>query len=733
MKDKNHILINTLICVAVIFIGGYSLYLFSPPDAVGQDAPLSWFSAGRSFEHVQEMCRLPHFVGTEEHRRVRDYIITECQKIGLSTEVRTTTAVQSYRHRLVAARVYNVIAILKGSQNSKSVLIVGHYDSMFQTPGAADDGSAVAAMLETARALKNSPPLENDIVFLFTDGEELAMMGAKAFVDEHPLKKNVGVVFNLEARGNKGTSVTFEVSNENGRIMKEYAKAIPYPFAASIFYEVYKRLPNNTDFTIFKNAGLPGFNAAVVEGYVNYHSMTDSPENLDLRILQHHGSYALNFAKHFGSLTIDKTKEPDVVFFNPIGSWLVLYPGWLQLPLLILAVLLFLLYLVLGLKQNQLTIKGLVGGFFLYLAAVIPIYFLYGLVQTGIRALYPHYGRYYSHNFYNIDFYLYLMVGLVVGLFSTFYFLLFKKGLAAPTQEGPKALKTGNLQAGALTLFILLAIFLYLQMPTAAYVMIYPLIFVLVAGIISRVLKFSETEKYGGYALLSLLAVLPAIALYVPQVKMLFVTFSLEMGVVSAVLLVILLGFLIPQLKAAYQLNKYALPVLALAVAIAAFIGGHLTSSPSPARPLQSSVLYGLDADGQKAMWVSSDLKTDEWNQWFFKESGIGPITQIYPVDRGNYLINDAPLVELPLPVLTPREETGKKMARGSCISLLHPPGRRNSWSCYSQPKPGSPAWKSMASCCLEITPLGNPVITPWYIMLCRRKGSMWSWSVSRG
>lgn len=645
MKNKNHILINSLIIAVVILTGAYSLYLVSPPDAKGQDTSLSEFSAERAFTHVKEMSRLPHFMGTAEHQRVRDYIVNETKKFGLITDIQAATALRTYGRRLKAARVQNIIATLKGTHNTKAVLIAGHYDSQTNSPGAADDGAATGAMLETARALKNSPPLQNDIVFLFTDGEEIGMMGAEAFVSEHPLMKNIGVIFNLEARGNKGPSLTFEVSNENGWIMKEYARAMPFPFAASLMYEVYKRMPNNTDFTIFKNAGLAGFNAAFVDGYVNYHSMTDTPENLDPRSLQHHGSYILNFARHFGRLTIDKTNKPDLVFFNPIGGWLVMYPGWLQLPFLLVMVLLYLLYLFLGIKQKQSSVKGLIGGFFLYLSAVILICILYWLVQSGIRILYPHYSRYYSYNFYNIDFYFYMMVGLVVGLFSAFYFLLFKK------------LKTANLQAGAITLFIILAIFLFLVMPTAAYVMIYPLMFVLLAGIITHVFKLSEAEKYRSYALLQLLAVLPAVALFAPLVKMLFTAFSLENGVVSVGLLLILLGFLIPQFKAAYHLSKYALPILALLAAIAAFIGAHLTSTPSPTRPLQTDLIYCLDADTQKTMWVSGNKQTDDWNQWFFKRSRIAPITAIYPADNGLYLINDAPQATLPLPVLNLLED----------------------------------------------------------------------------
>jgi len=640
MKDKNHISINIIIVLAVIISAIYSLYLFSPPQAVSKDAPLSSFSAERALKHVREMCQRPHPIGTEEHRRVREYIVSEARKLGLIVEIQETTAVHNYHQRLIIGRVSNVIATLKGTDSSKGVLIVGHYDSVPHSPGAADDGSAAAAMLETARALTQSPPLKNDIIFLFSDGEELGLIGAKAFVDEHPLLKNIGVVFNLEARGNTGTSVTFEVSSENGWIMKEYARAVPYPFTASIMYEVYKQLPNDTDFTIFKKAGCSGFNAAFVEGFVNYHSMTDTLGNLDPKSLQHHGSYILSIANHFGNIAIDNTKETDVVFFNPIGSWLVIYPGWLNLPLVVFVVLLYSLYLGLGIKKKQMTVKGILGGILIYLSSLVLICVVSWLVQSGIKSLYPHYSHFYSHNFYNVHFYFYLFAGLVVGLFSGLYFLLFSK------------FKAENLLAGALTLFMVIMIFLYLEMSTAAYLVIFPLIFILLAGIISGFFNFSEDRKYPGYVLIFLLAVLPVIFLYVPMVKMLLVVFSLDMSFVGVLLLLLLLGFLILQLKAAYRINKFALPVLAALIAAAAFVGGHLTSVPSKERPLHSSIIYCLDADQQKALWASGYLEPDDWNRQFFTSPRIEPLTDFLPSAVKPYLKNDAPLVDLPVPVV---------------------------------------------------------------------------------
>jgi len=66
-------------------------------------------------------------------------------------------------------------------------------------------------------------------------------------------------------------------------------------------YEVYRRMPNDTDFTIFKEARLPGLNFAFIGDPQHYHAPSDDVAHLDSRCLQHVGSYALSLARHFGT------------------------------------------------------------------------------------------------------------------------------------------------------------------------------------------------------------------------------------------------------------------------------------------------------------------------------------------------------------------------------------------------------------------------------------------------
>lgn len=123
---------------------------------------------------------------------------------------------------------------------------------------ASDDKSSVAAMLETARALASGEPLRNDIVMIFTDGEEAGLLGASSFVAEHPGGAQGGVVLNWKATGNAGSSVLFETSSGNAELIKEFAASAPYPIGDSAMAALYQAGTQNTDFTAFAMPGLSG-------------------------------------------------------------------------------------------------------------------------------------------------------------------------------------------------------------------------------------------------------------------------------------------------------------------------------------------------------------------------------------------------------------------------------------------------------------------------------------------
>src|SRR5215211_3569337 len=341
-------------CLALL-----SIWSQSPPEIVN-NVPPGEFSSARARDYLKVIAAKPHPIGSPAHAEVRDYIFAELMKMGLQPQVQTTTAVKTRSgsvHR--AATVQNIAAKLAGTANTRAVLLVAHYDAAQLSLGASDDGAAVASLLETLRALKASAPLKNDVIFLATDGEEVGLLGAIAFVQQHPWAKDAGVVLNFEARGNHGPSIMFQTSDENGWLIDELAETVSRPVANSLSADIYRHLPNDTDFTVFNQAGMNGLNFAYIEGVASYHSSLDNMANLDERSLQHHGMYALALARRFGNVDLSgPISSGDAVYFDLFGRTLIHYSRTTALVLTILVALITFGVIALGLRRGLLTLSG---------------------------------------------------------------------------------------------------------------------------------------------------------------------------------------------------------------------------------------------------------------------------------------------------------------------------------------------------------------------------------------
>ena len=185
-----------------------ALMQLEPPAAVAAEAPPSEFSAWRAFEHLPHIARAPHPIGSLEHAAIRDYIVAELTRLGVTPEIQRATVPQGETGaQLELSNIENIVARLPGTSGvRRALLLVSHYDSVPTGPGASDDGHAVATLLETLRALKAGPPLERDTLFLFSDAEEFGSLGAKAFVASNPRRGDVALALNFEARADRPSS-----------------------------------------------------------------------------------------------------------------------------------------------------------------------------------------------------------------------------------------------------------------------------------------------------------------------------------------------------------------------------------------------------------------------------------------------------------------------------------------------------------------------------------------------
>ncbi|MFK7981319.1 MAG: M20/M25/M40 family metallo-hydrolase [Saprospiraceae bacterium] len=520
--------------LACILFTILTLKLFSPPKALPATADTTEFSAERAMQQLKVIAEAPHSLGTLQNDKVISYLVQELNQLGVEVSIQDTLVSRTRKGnpRTRVSRVKNVIGRLKGTNNTQAVLLMAHHDSQPNTPGAADDGSGVVSILETIRAIKASGPLKNDVIVLITDAEEIGLMGAKAFVDYHPFLQDVGILVNVEARGNFGVSMSFEMNPENGWVVREFAKAAPYPFANSMAYEIYKVMPNDTDFSMFRETPVAGVNSATVEGLVHYHSMTDTPENISLDLLQHHGANMLGMARHFGNLAIQDTKAPDAIFFNPIGSNLVIYPASYDLPFMLLTVFLFILTVIIGIKKQQVNLQELFNGigYFLIILAVAGIGSY--VLQQVILILNPHYTLFYGNSFYNIGYYFFAFLGFA-GLFYTIIYGFQPK------------VKSLSLSLGGLLMLVMAMFGLTLSLPTGTYVLYYPIGIYLAVQLLLLFLNITADTKPVAFAAGQFLAVVPAIGLWSQTIYLLFHTFALTEAVIAPVLLFCFLGILL--------------------------------------------------------------------------------------------------------------------------------------------------------------------------------------------
>ena len=314
--------------MGLVFWTAIGLTPLTRPDPVPASAPVGEFSAERALETVRAIAQRPHPVGSAEHDRVRDYVVGEFRRLGVAPEVQA--GIGSFRR--YTGKVENILARLPGAAGTaRPVVLAAHYDSTRRGPGAGDDAHGVAALLETLRALRHSAPLRNDVVFLVTDGEEDGMLGAALFVRDRPQQIEPGVVLNFEARGTGGAATMFETSEPNEWLIRSLRAAVPAANATSFAYEVYRRMPNDTDLSVFKRAGLAGMNFAFIEHPEWYHRPQDDPAHLDLRSVQEQGNYALALAREFGNQDLDRPQRGDAVYFPTRLTSLILYPtAWVQ-------------------------------------------------------------------------------------------------------------------------------------------------------------------------------------------------------------------------------------------------------------------------------------------------------------------------------------------------------------------------------------------------------------------
>lgn len=319
-----------LTIVAAFLIAGWAELTPAP-----QPAAVPGFSAERAMATVRTIAATPHVSGSPANAKVRDWLIAELRLAGLEVQTQSTFAVrQSVKWPgILAAPVDNIIAVLPGTdRTTPAVALMAHYDAVPYSFGASDDGAGTAVALDTAQRMASGPKPKRDVVFLFTDAEELGLLGATAFFRDHPLAKHIGIVVNVEARGSAGRATMFQTSPGNAALIRLWAANAPNPSGSSLTDAIYKLLPNDTDLSVSLDAGVAGINSAFVGGQFDYHNPTDSAASIDQGSLQHLGEFGQSMTQALSSADALPKTNGDSAYFDLFGKTVVHYPltfGWL--------------------------------------------------------------------------------------------------------------------------------------------------------------------------------------------------------------------------------------------------------------------------------------------------------------------------------------------------------------------------------------------------------------------
>ncbi len=593
-----------------------------PPRPQGADAPGSVFSAGRALRHIREVATVTHPAGSFANDKVRDYIVAQLNALGVYNEVQT--ALNPFGDCGV---YHNVLARIPGTANTKAFAMEAHYDSVPYGPGAVDDCGGVGVMLEVARILKEGPPLQNDVIFCFSDAEEINAGGARAFT-EHPWVKNgeIGVLLNFEARGTSGPSYMFETSDENGWLIAEMARAGVNPRATSVMFDVFRRSPFGSDFGALKGAGIKGFNVAFVERFCHYHTRDDNPDVINLASVQHHGAYALGFARHFGNIPLLNVTAPDATYFNTLGGLLVHYPLSWGGPLALLATILFAAMLLTGSLRGHLTLRGLLAGGLCFLLAALCVIAVLGALTGAIFAVH---GRYLLYN---------------NGLYGLGLALVAVSITAALHISCRRFVSIQHLATASCFVWTALLWALQRYMPGGAYLALWPLLFGM-AGITLLFAASPEKKPGRGLLLAAGLFALPAILLWVPALVGLISMATILVSAVMGFAVLLLAGFLMPSLALLEAPHKHWLPLGSGVLGLFLVAIGLATNGPNAAKPHFNCLSYGLDQDAGKAYWLSNDRSPDAWlSQFIPAGTPRADLSEFMPGHHDLYMKAPAPI-----------------------------------------------------------------------------------------
>ncbi|MEM6350259.1 MAG: M28 family peptidase [Cyanobacteria bacterium P01_D01_bin.14] len=647
-RTIRYLVLVVLLCWCAVF----ALAQLRPPAPLSDSAPLTVFAAGRAMHHVEALSQQPRSMGAPGHVAAQQYLRQEIEALGLQPEVQATTVVQHWpgATEFSVGSVQNILVRLPGTASTGAIVLDGHYDSGSNSPGAADCGSCVATLLETLRALQAGPPLQNDVIFVFADGEENGDLGAYAFITQHPWRKDVRLAINFEATGNGGPNLLYSTSPNNRRVIEGFLRASPRP-AAHAFATAFDRwLPMTRigcDLEEYMDHGIPGLGFALTGNTTGYHNRLDSTTHLSRRSLQHQGNDALALTQYFGEQDLsDLEASQDAIYFNILPQVAVYYSTAWAIPLAFGVTLIFLAVGRLG--RRRLTIRGGVMGAIAFLTTAISAVLFTALLWWAIKTLNPN-----------------LQVHLIGHYRTIQYFAglsIFAMALMVAVQVWlQQRIELCDRMAGVALVWLGLMWLTSALSPFISYLFTWPLLFYgLLLG-----WQLSARYRSGSWLHIAvlLLAALPGMLLLLPVIVHPTLAFMVRLEafmpvpllVLPTIFVVLLMGLLVPHVELLTDevRSRWTLPSMLLLVSATVLTLATLTSGFDAEQPRPNSIAYALDGDTGNATWVSVDARLDTWTAQFFPEQSEPQDYELFPGVSVQAFTAPAPDLPLTAPEVT--------------------------------------------------------------------------------
>lgn len=560
------------LAVAVVFlvILGMVWWRVQGPAPKPANAPANEFSAVRALDAERATIggQAPHPNGSDANHAVRDRIVARLESLGYDANVQRAFACNAHN---TCATVENIIARLPAQQSGPAVVLCAHYDSVFAGPGASDDGTGVASLLEIARIVRTEK-YRNPVAFLIDDGEESGLLGAEAFVADRGNVDSTGAVINLEARGTSGPSVLFETSKYNRWFLPIVANALPRPITTSLFYSIYELLPNDTDLTVFKRAGLTGVNFGYVKNVVWYHTPLDDIDHVDLRSLQHHGDNALASLRALGNTDLRRKSTSDAVWFDVLGFFVVSWAGKWTIVFAIASLVLAIIAALILIREDEATWMEIALGAGAFLTAILAAPLIAGV---AVRAT-PD-AKWIAHPQAIIT------MGWIIGV---------AVALAVIAYARRRARYDAVFVAIAI-LWNVLALIVTIALTGASYGFLVPGVALAVAAILIA-------TGNGNATVLSVICSLVAAIIWFPF----GVTLYDALGRISIVVIAMILAMVTTTFASLFDRMPRALAIAAIVACVVCIIVTAVLPAATDDRPRATTISY-LD-DGNRPMWLST-------------------------------------------------------------------------------------------------------------------------------